>query len=187
MLYTSPPLHTPSHPHTLTPSHPPPPPPQVRPIASLSILPLSLAQATPNTKCHAFPLGYSAEFIAQLHDNIGRRFDYAEIPLLHRLNRFDIVRVSPETGNATYTVKAAKQGHAILKIWVSSLPHVADYVRVRVAYAIIPSLATVHLGARICFTTHLTETKPGWWSAGEGVGPECSGMFYMYRIIILWS
>ena len=36
-------------------------------------------------------------------------------------------------------------------------PSTSDYIRVRVGYAIIPSLATVHLGARVCFTTHLTE------------------------------
>ena len=140
---------------------------QVRPVAILTIVPLSLAQATPNSKQHAFPLGYTAEFIAQLHDSIGRSFDYAEISLGHRLNRFDIVTVSPGGENGTYTVKAAKQGNAILKIWVSTLSHISDYVRIRVGYAILPSLATVHLGSKICFTTHLTEDKPGRWSTGE--------------------
>lgn len=136
-------------------------------MASLSIVPLTVAQATPNTKYHAFPLGYSAEFIAHLHDNIGRLFDFAELELFFRLNRYDIARVSPESGNATYIIKAAKEGDATLKIWVKSLPHIGNYVRIRVGYAILPSLATVHLGSKICFTTHLTEAKPGWWSAGE--------------------
>ena len=140
---------------------------QVRPVAILSIIPLSIAQATPNSKQHALPLGYTAEFIAQLHDSIGRSFDYAEISLGHRLNRFDIVSVSPGGENGTYAVKAAKQGNAILKIWVSALAHISDYVRVRVGYAILPSLATVHLGSKICFTTHLTEDKPGWWTTGD--------------------
>lgn len=44
-----------------------------------------------------------------------------------------------------------------LQVWVKGSPHISDYVRVTVSYAIIPSLATVHLGAKICFTTHLTE------------------------------
>ena len=136
-------------------------------MASLSIVPLTVAQATPNTKYHAFPLGYSAEFIAHHHDNIGRLFDFAELELSYRLNRYDIIRVSPESGNATYSIKAAKEGDATLKIWVKSLPHVSNYIRVRVGYAILPSLATVHLGSKICFTTHLTEDKPGWWTAGE--------------------
>lgn len=136
-------------------------------MAALSIIPLTVAQATPNTKYHAFPLGYSAEFIAHLHDNMGRLFDFAELELSYRLNRYDIVRVSPESGNATYIIKAAKEGDATLKIWVKSLPHVSNYIRIRVGYAILPSLATVHLGSKICFTTHLTEDKPGWWTAGE--------------------
>ena len=54
-----------------------------------------------------------------------------------------------------------------MKIWVKSLPHIGNYIRIRVGYAILPSLAIVHLGSKICFTTHLTEDKPGWWSAGE--------------------
>lgn len=136
-------------------------------MASLSIVPLTVAQATPNTKYHAFPLGYSAEFIAHLHDNIGRLFDFAELELSFRLNRYDIARVSPESGNATYIIKATKEGDTTLKIWVKSLPHIGNYIRIRVGYAILPSLATVHLGSKICFTTHLTEDKPGWWSAGE--------------------
>lgn len=143
------------------------PPPQVRPVASLSIISLSTAQAMPTSKQHAFPLGYTADFVAQLHDSIGRLFDFAEISLSHRLNRFDIVNISPGSGNGTYVVKAAKQGNTILKIWVSGLPHVSDYIRIRVGYAILPSLATVHLGSRVCFTTHLTEDKPGWWSTGD--------------------
>ena len=139
----------------------------MHPVASLSITPLSFAQATPNSKYHAFPLGYSAHFIAHLHDGIGRRFDYAEIPLSHRLSRHDTVIVSPESSNTTYLIKASRQGHVILKVWMTSAPRVADYVRIRVGYAILPSLATVHLGSQVCFSTHLTEEKPGWWSVGE--------------------
>ena len=87
---------------------------QVRPVASLSIVPLSVAQAAP--KFHAFPLGYTAEFAAHLHDNIGRQFDFADISLGQRLNRYDIVQVSPVAGNGSYVVKVAKQGDAILKV-----------------------------------------------------------------------
>lgn len=130
-------------------------------------MPLSIAQATPNSRYHAFPLGFSAEFVAQLHDGIGRLFDFAEIPLSHRLSRFDIVRVLPAASNATYTIKAAKQGSAILRIQVTSNPRVSDYVRIRVGYAILPSLANVHIGTKVCFTTHLTEDKPGWWSTED--------------------
>ena len=89
---------------------------QVRPVASLSVVPLSVAQAAPNSKFHAFPLGYTAEFAAHLHDNIGRQFDFADISLGQRLNRYDIVQVSPVAGNGSYVVKAAKQGDAILKV-----------------------------------------------------------------------
>ncbi len=139
----------------------------MRPVASLSISPVSTAQASPTSKQHAYPLGYSAHFVAQLHDSIGRLFDFAQISLGHRLNRFDIVTVSPGSGNGTYIVKAAKQGNVILKVWITALPHISDYVRIRVGYAILPSLATVHLGSKVCFTTHLTEDKPGWWTTGD--------------------
>ena len=100
-------------------------------------------------------------------------FDFAEISLVHRLNRFDIVGVSPGTTNSTYVIKAAKQGNVILNVRVAVLPHVSDFIRIQVRYAILPSLATVHLGSKICFATHLTSesgTDLGLWSAGdEGV------------------
>lgn len=143
------------------------------PIASISLSPISLAKATPNSKHHAFPLGYSAEFSARLHDNLGRVFDFAEVVLAYRLSRFDIVGVSPGKLNNTYVVKAAKQGQVILNVHVAALPHVNDYIRIQVRYAILPSLATVHLGSMICFATHLMSTVTedlGEWSTGdEGV------------------
>ena len=71
------------------------------------------------------------------------------------------------------------------QVWAKDNPNLSDYIRVRVGYAIIPFLATVHLGARVCFTTHLTEgtldialslngllfsDNPGTWeTGGEGI------------------
>ena len=140
---------------------------EVGTVVGLSLSPLSLAQATPNSKHHAFPLGYSAEFKVKLHDGSGRAFDFAEIPVSYRLNRFDIVRVTPGT-NGSYVVKAASKGQVIMRVSLSLQPRISDYIRVHVGYAIIPSLAVVHVGAKICFTTHLTEESSGEWSTGEG-------------------
>ena len=140
---------------------------EVGTVVGLSLSPLSLAQATPNSKHHAFPLGYSAEFRVTLLDGSGRAFDFADIPVGYRLNRFDIVRVTPGT-NGMYIVKAAAKGQVILRVSLSLQPRISDYIRVHVGYAIIPSLAVVHVGAKVCFTTHLTEESSGEWSTGEG-------------------
>ena len=70
----------------------------------------------PHSKNHAFPLGHSAHFSANLHDSIGRRFDYADIDLSYRLNRFDIVHVTRGSGDQTFIVKAAKQGNVVFKV-----------------------------------------------------------------------
>ncbi|XP_019850460.1 PREDICTED: nuclear pore membrane glycoprotein 210-like [Amphimedon queenslandica] len=144
---------------------------EVRPLHSLSLMSLSPAKAVLHSKKHSFPLGYSSRFVARLHDAVGRAFDYANIDLSYRLNRLDIVHVTRGVGNDTYIIKAARQGNAILKVWVKGSPHISDYIRVTVSYAIIPSLATVHLGAKICFTTHLTEDHPdsSWEAGGKGV------------------
>ena len=42
---------------------------------------------------------------------------------------------------------------------MSGQPLISDYIHITVGYAIIPSLATVHVGSRICYTmtTHLTQ------------------------------
>ena len=135
-------------------------------MASLSLSPLSLAHATPNSKHHAFPLGYSAEFLATLHDGVGRPFDYAEIDLGYRLNRFDIVRVTPGS-NGTFILKAAAKGQVIVRVFLLHHPRVSDYIRVHVGYAIIPSLAVVHVGTKVCFTTHLTEDSAGEWTTSD--------------------
>ena len=58
---------------------------------------------------------------------------------------------------------------------MSSLPHIANFVRVRVAYAIIPSLGVVHLGSTLCFSTHLTEDQVGKWEVGESAVMEVEG------------
>ena len=49
------------------------------------------------------------------------------------------------------------QAFSNVQIWASAQPHISDFIRIRVGYAIMPSLATVHVGTKICFTTHLTE------------------------------
>ena len=140
---------------------------EVATVVALSLSPLSLAQATPNSKHHAFPLGYSAEFKVTLLDGSGRAFDFAEIPVGYRLNRFDIVRVTPGT-NGTYIFKAASKGQVIIRVFLLPLSRIGDYIRVHVGYAIIPSLAVVHVGTKVCFTTHLTEESTGEWSTGDG-------------------
>ena len=139
---------------------------EVATVVGLSLSPLSLAQATPNSKHHAFPLGYSAEFRVALLDGAGRSFDFAEIPVSYRLNRFDIVRVTPGT-NGTYVFKAAAKGQVIIRVFLLHQPRIGDYIRVHVGYAIIPSLAVVHVGTKVCFTTHLTEESVGEWSTGD--------------------
>lgn len=139
---------------------------EVATVVGLSLSPLSLAQATPNSKHHAFPLGYSAEFRVTLLDGSGRPFDFAEIPIGYRLNRFDIVRVTPGT-NGTYIFKAASKGQVIIRVFVLPQSRIGDYIRVHVGYAIIPSLAVVHVGTKVCFTTHLTEESTGEWSTGD--------------------
>ena len=61
---------------------------EVFPVASLALTPHpSLPQATPTSRYHSFPLGYSAEFTADLHDNNGRKFSRSVISIDYRLNR----------------------------------------------------------------------------------------------------
>ena len=61
--------------------------------------------------------------------------------------------------NGTVTIRASKQGAAILRVWLSDHTQIDDYVRIRVGYTIMlmPHSAVVHVGTMICFSTHLTE------------------------------
>ena len=58
---------------------------------------------------------------------------------------------------------------------MTSLPHISSYIRIRVAYAIIPSLAVVHLGSTLCFSTHLTEDQVERWAVGDVTVMEVDG------------
>jgi nuclear pore complex protein Nup210 len=141
---------------------------EVCPVFSMALTPPpSLPQATPNSKYHSFPLGYSAEFTADLHDNKGRKFSRSAISTKYRLNRNDIVRVLPGN-NGSLMIQASQQGEAILRVWLRDHTHIDDYIRVRVGFAVTPNMATVHLGTLICFSTHLAlEGYPGSWSSGD--------------------
>ena len=66
---------------------------EVCPVGSLSLTPPpTLAQASPNNKYHSFPLGYSADFSADLHDNKGRVFSKSSVSMKYR---FCLLYTSP--------------------------------------------------------------------------------------------
>ncbi|XP_065903533.1 nuclear pore membrane glycoprotein 210-like isoform X3 [Dysidea avara] len=140
---------------------------EVQPIKSLSLMPLSLTHAPPTNKEYLFPLGYTVQFVVNLHDNHGRTMANVPVNLDHTVHRNDIVDVSSRHGNNTLAVKATKPGQVILKVWLSGQPMTSDYIHISVGYAIIPSLAVSHVGTRMCFMTHLTEERQGDWSSGD--------------------
>ena len=55
-------------------------------MSSLSITCDSPVRAN-SDNVQTFPLGMNVLFVVTLHDNIGRTFDAASIPLKYRLNR----------------------------------------------------------------------------------------------------
>ena len=59
---------------------------QVKAVSSLTINCQSPVRAN-SDKLQTFPLGTNALFAVTLHDNIGRAFAVASIPLKYRLNR----------------------------------------------------------------------------------------------------
>lgn len=69
-------------------------------MSSLSITCQSHVRAT-SGKLHSFPLGMNALFVVVLHDNIGREFHSAGIPLKYRLNRFVVGCLVPENARTS--------------------------------------------------------------------------------------
>lgn len=59
---------------------------QVKAVSSLTITCQSPVRANAD-KMQSFPLGMNVLFSVTLHDNIGRAFSVATIPLKYRLNR----------------------------------------------------------------------------------------------------
>lgn len=59
---------------------------QVKAVSSIAINCQSPVRAN-SDKLQTFPLGMNVLFAVTLHDNIGRRFAVATIPLKYRLNR----------------------------------------------------------------------------------------------------
>ena len=63
---------------------------QVKAVSSIVINCQSPVR-TNSDKLHTFPLGMNVLLAVTLHDNIGRRFAVASIPLKYRLNRLNIL------------------------------------------------------------------------------------------------
>ena len=143
---------------------------EVKSVSSISIAPQS-AVHTLSHKLHAFPVGMTAIFSVFLHDNIGRKFHSGNVPLKHRLNRFDSIHVTQGPDNGTYSIRAHNNGEAILNAWLVSSPHIADFVHLRATQAIVPFRSTYYLGEMICFkeTVMGDEDTGVWWASNDDI------------------
>jgi nuclear pore complex protein Nup210 len=141
---------------------------EVKPIHSLTINSLSDARAS-DLRLHAFPIGYNAPYSVLLHDAVGRLFDFSDVPIRHRMNRVDVMRVEMSAGNGSFFIKGIRIGQVILKMWIPGLSQINDYIRVRIGYALQPMPALIHQGSSICFTTHLYFENGVWSSSNVGV------------------
>ncbi|CAH3168221.1 unnamed protein product [Porites lobata] len=141
---------------------------EVKAVSSLSITCQSPPVRANSDEFQTFPLGMNALFAITLHDNIGREFAVASIPLKYRLNRFDAVHVAPGPENGTFYARAMNFGEAILKVWDPSAVDIADYIRIRVGHGLTPSKATLLLGTVQQFSTSvISEGVGGVWSSSN--------------------
>lgn len=140
---------------------------EVKAVSSIIINCESPVRAN-SEKLHTFPLGMNVLFAVTLHDNIGRRFAVASIPLKYRLNRFDAVHVVPGPENGTFYARAMNLGEAILKVWDPSTVNIADYIRIRVSHGLTPIKATLLSGMVEQFSTSvISEGIGGVWSSSN--------------------
>ncbi|XP_046861323.1 nuclear pore membrane glycoprotein 210-like isoform X1 [Xenia sp. Carnegie-2017] len=143
---------------------------EVKSVLSISLEPLSSVY-TLFEKHHALPVGITAIFSISLHDNIGRKFDSANVYVKHRLNRFDSIHVTQGQDNGTYSIRAHNDGEAILNVWLVSSPHIVDFIHLKATEAITPFTPIYYLGEMICFkeTVIGDEDSGVWWTSKENV------------------
>lgn len=140
---------------------------EVKAVSSLAITCQSPVRAN-SEKLQTFPLGMNVLFAVTLHDNIGRTFSVATIPLKYRLNRFDAVHVVPGPENGTFFARAMNLGEAILKVWDPSAANIADYIRIRIGHGLTPTKATLLLGTVQQFSSSVvSEGVGGAWSSSN--------------------
>ncbi|XP_065051433.1 nuclear pore membrane glycoprotein 210-like [Rhopilema esculentum] len=131
---------------------------EVKAVSSITLKSLSSLTAS-RDNFHSFPVGYRADFVVTLHDNVGRKFDALTSQLRHRLQRNDISNVLPDVSKGIYTITAVKVGFTIFKIWDENNADVADYIRIRAANAIQPPQASVYQGGMVCFKSTVNAPK----------------------------
>ncbi|XP_029186949.2 LOW QUALITY PROTEIN: nuclear pore membrane glycoprotein 210-like [Acropora millepora] len=143
---------------------------EVKAVSSLTITCQSPVRAN-SDKLQSFPLGMNVLFSVTLHDNIGRAFSVATIPLKYRLNRFDAVHVVPGPENGTFYARAMNLGEAVLKVWDPSAVNIADYIRIRIGHGLSPIKATLLLGTVQQFSTSIVSEGVGgsWLSSNSRV------------------
>lgn len=124
-----------------------------------------------------------------VRDAVGQIFTSLSVDSLqleHQLDQPDIVAVrrirdvKNDRASLILLLTGLKEGQAILRVFTARLPLLDDYLKVTVAQAIIPSMATIHLGGIISFTTTMPAhqeviIRNAWYSANEAV-LRCSQM-----------
>ncbi|CAF0750806.1 unnamed protein product [Didymodactylos carnosus] len=143
---------------------------QVKPIHYMllqSFLPIETASLLP-----AVPVDYKLPLTISYHDELGRKFDSASVPLRVWLHRRDMISVSPDPHNTTYDVIPLTDGSSIVEFGSSdsSYDHLRSYLSIQAASgflmpkSISSTLSKTNVvdsyvvGDIICFESRLSST-----------------------------
>eukprot|EP00117_Sycon_ciliatum_P012254 scpid5767/ scgid13392/ Nuclear pore membrane glycoprotein 210; Nuclear envelope pore membrane protein POM 210; Nucleoporin Nup210; Pore membrane protein of 210 kDa len=142
---------------------------EVKPIASVSIHSYTAARAVVGRR-HALPLGLHSRFSVTLQDDLGQLMDTSSTQFVYRMTRSDVARLQTGPENGTFYLRAAKEGSDVLQVSaIGGQSIVEDFINVHVGIGILPADPVLHIGTKVCFTTHLTgdNDESGYWSTSN--------------------
>lgn len=118
------------------------------------------------------PLGTEFEIEATFYDNTGNEFLGSNIENLQIISsRLDLVRIKRGNDNFTFHVSTRKVGVTVFKVWSEGVEKTADYLKLHVEQAIVPSVDQVITGDVVCFKSPLIgkEDEGDWTVTDVGI------------------
>ncbi|KAG7201135.1 hypothetical protein KM043_003926 [Ampulex compressa] len=113
------------------------------------------------------PKGMKLDYALEFYDNVGTKFNAAELNTKTMLNRADLAAFTKNSDN-TITARFMENGELIVKVFNEKYPNgMFDYVHMMIGDIVFPTKTTLTVGDIVCFSMPLlsSDGDPGYWQS----------------------
>ncbi|KAL6266889.1 hypothetical protein P5V15_003716 [Pogonomyrmex californicus] len=141
---------------------------QVKPIHYMMLSLKSKLRIRSGEELNMLPKGMELDYVIEYYDNVGNKFDAAEMSIRAMLNRADLASFATGTTGNVITAKFLENGELVVKIFNEKHPNgMFDYVHMMIGDIVFPTKTTLTVGDIICFSMPLlsSDGDPGYWQS----------------------